>query len=754
MKSKHQLQILKMHCASCAANIESYLSKTHGIYKASLNYANEKLSIEYDEKVISIADIKKIITDLGYDSAEIGGEKKDDSKIFLWRFWASLILGFPAIYLAMGKMIGLPVPGLFSNYYSYTQLISSLLVIMANIGIWWSGIKSLIRLRPNMDSLIFVGTASAFFYSLVRQSLYPESMILYYESAIFILIFIALGKYLEAKSKSRANAAIEKLINLAPPEAIVLDKDNQETIQPVSEIEIGDRILVKPGGKIAVDGKVIEGYSSIDEKMLTGESIPVEKSVGNQVFAGTINQTGSLIYKTEKIGRDTMLSQIISTVDQALSSKAPIQLLADKVALYFVPSVILIALITLIGWLISGQTDLAISNFVAVLIIACPCALGLATPTAVLAGTGLAAEKGVLFKDLQALQAAGKLSYIVFDKTGTVTVGQPKISAMHAETIKEKELITIAATLERNSEHPLSRAILDHAKSLKITPGESSDFIAIPGQGVQAKISGEIYLLGNILMLQENKISMKRSLMDQAKRLERDGNTVIYAASQHKLLGIIAIADEIKTESSKVIASIKKIGIKPILLSGDNLRVANAVAREIGIEKDDVLAEVLPHQKALAIKSLQYGLVNELKVRNWELIDDWKLNTDHPTVRSTVAMVGDGINDAPALAQSDLGIALGSGSDIALETGDIVLIKNELTDVLKAISISKRTMRKIKQNLFWAFIYNIIGIPIAAGILYSAYHITLNPAIAAGAMALSSVSVVGNSLLMRRNRFN
>lgn len=749
---KQQFRILKMHCTSCAANIESYLSNTKGIKKASLNYANEKLSIEFDPKIITSAGIKKIIIDLGYDAAEPDDFKPADSaKLFRLRFWLSLILGLPAIYIAMGEMVGLPVPEYLMESAALIQAFSAAIVILANIGIWISGAKSLVRFRPNMDSLILIGTAAAFFYSTINLLLGRESMSLYYESAIFILIFISLGKYLEAKTKNRASSAIQKLIGLQPREATILEADGSEKIIPISEIKSGMDILAKPGEKIAVDGTVIEGYSSIDEKMLTGESIPIEKTIGNTVFAGTVNQTGRLVYKAEKIGAETMLSQIVQTVDQALSSKAPIQLLADRISQYFVPSVILLSLATLAIWIALGHPDLAISNFVSVLIIACPCALGLATPTAVMMGTGIAAENGVLIKDLRALEAAKGLDYVVFDKTGTLTKGEPEVTAVITdEGVSDDELLVLASSLENNSEHPLAKAILNHSRQLNITAQAVTDFKAVPGQGLVATIAGKKAILGNLLMLQQQRIPLKDDLISKARDLELGGNTIVYLASDKHPLGFIAIADEIKSEAKSAVTALKRSSISPMLLSGDNSRVAEAVAAKVGIDPANVFAETLPNQKALVIKALQYNLVKNAKNAEWDIINDWQTHETRLPNKKSVAMIGDGINDAPALAQSDLGIAIGSGSDIALETGDIILVKNKVSDVIKAIDISRYTLSKIKQNLFWAFVYNLIGIPIAAGALYSLAGLTLNPAIAAAAMALSSISVVSNSLLMKK----
>ena len=742
---KHQLKILKMHCASCAANIEMMLNRTPGVSRASLNYANEKLQIEFDQSQISIDKIKKIIVDLGYDYQEISAQNKYDSAtLFKWRFWISFAIGIPVIYLAMGGMLNLQMQNLDARQTAFWEMLLASVVIIANFGIWTSGAKSLWRLRPNMDALIFIGTISAFIFSLYQQFVRPESMTLYYESAVFILIFIALGKYLEAKSKRRAGQAIEKLIGLQPNEATVLDKDQHENIKPIADIKIGEHILAKPGEKIALDGQVIEGYSSTDEKMLTGESIPIEKSIGSQVFAGTINQSGRLVYRVTSNSEQTMLSQIVKTVDQALSQKPDIQLLADKLALYFVPTVITIATLSLVAWLLLGHSDIALRSFVSVLIIACPCALGLATPTAVMMGTGLAAEKGILIRDLRALQAAAKIKYMAFDKTGTITEGKPRVKEIYPAD--ETLILAYASSLEKSSEHPLATAIIKEGEKQNVKTLPVDDFEAIPGQGVIGNIEGKRTQLGNILMLQQEKVSLKNNIIKKAKELEQQGNTIVYLATNNKLIGLIAVADTVKPEAKKVLTEIKKMNITPVMLSGDNRRVAEAVANEVGIADEFVFAETLPVHKALAIKALQNNDLSALQDKNWNKLEEATTASSH----SLVAMVGDGINDSPALAQSDLGIAIGSGSDIALETGDIVLVRNTLTQVPQAIDISKYTLNKIKQNLFWAFIYNVIGIPIAAGALYSWTGLTLNPAIAALAMAFSSLSVVGNSIMMKR----
>ena len=750
---KYQLKILKMHCASCAANIECYLSKTPGINSANLNYANEKLSLDYDPNIIKLEKIRSIVQDLGYDSSELGAKETDQAKILKNRFILSLILGLPVVYLTMGNMIGLPIPKTIAENISLVELIFSTITIIANITIWNSGIKSLIKLRPNMDSLIFIGTASAYVYSVIQMFFAKTDMpMLYFESAVFILIFISLGKYLESLSKNKANQAVKKLLGLQPMNATKLDEKGNENTVLISEIKVGDLLSVKPGEKIAVDGIVEQGYSSIDEKMLTGESIPAEKTTGSRVFAGTINQTGHIIYRADKVAAETMLSQIIKAVDQALSSKAPIQLLADKISLYFVPVVIIIALISLVVWILAGDASAAMNNFVAVLIIACPCALGLATPTAVMVGTGIAASQGILIKDLGALEAAKNVEIMVFDKTGTLTAGKPRVAyVLPSNTYSETQLIKIAASLEHMSEHPLASAILVFAKNKDVAIEKIADFQAIPGQGISGIFHNQELLLGNSYLMQNKKVFLDEKTMINAKNFEQAGNTVVYVAKKKEMVGIIAIFDDVRPQAKITVQALNDEGITSVMLSGDNIMVAQAVAQKVGIEKKNVFAEILPTQKAEIIRALQNKSFDNLNFGHSNLIRNSDLEIRNSTRRVVVAMVGDGINDSPALAQADLGIAIGSGSDIALETGEIVLVKNDLRDLISAIKISRYTLNKIKQNLFWAFIYNIIGIPVAAGLLFPIFGITLNPAIAALAMALSSVSVVTNSLLMKKN---
>ncbi len=712
---KITLNIGGMTCASCASVIEYSLKKEKGVNSVSVNLASEKAYIDFDQDKITEKDVRKVIKGLGYSVVE--GEKTSESKKLRNRFILSLFFGLPIIIaMVAGKMDSIP---------NYMQGILATIVILICFNIWLSGAKKLLKLGPNMDTLVLVGTAAAYFYSWAETFLGGE---VYFESAIFILIFISLGKYLEAITKGKTSSAIKGLIGLQPKVAIVI-KNGVESEVSISDVVVGDIILVKPGQKFPVDGVVVDGYSGVDEKAITGESIPVEKKVGDIVIGATINKTGVIKFKATKVGKDTMLSQIIKIVEDAMGSKAPIQLLADKVSFYFVPVVIGVALVSGLAWfLILHQLSPALTVFVSVLIIACPCALGLATPTAVMMGTGLAAKNGILIKSSKALETAKSVNVVVFDKTGTLTKGEPVVTDIIvgngkiSEKFSENNIIQLAASVERNSEHPLAQAIILKAKQQNIDLLEVKDFQAIPGKGVEATINKSKILLGTRRLMSESGIEYK-FLESEIFALEDKGRTVMILAKGKELIGLIAVADVLKENSKEAVDTLHKMGKQVAIITGDNKRVGEAIAKQLGIDK--VIAEVLPQGKSDEIKKLQA----EGKI---------------------VAMVGDGINDAPALAQADLGIALGSGTDVAMETGEIVLIKDDLRDVVKAMNISKYTLSKIKQNLFWAFIYNGIGIPIAAGILFPLTGWLLNPSIAAGAMAFSSVSVVLNSVSMKR----
>lgn len=724
MTQKISFKILGMHCSSCAVGIEKALEKEKGIKSAHVNFALEKTTIEFDPQQIQINQIQEIIKEAGYQIKEEHPEdsqKRENNGVIKQlkkRFIFSFLLGLPIFPIAMSEIFGLPLPKSIENYKISIQIILSTGVILVCLNIWTSGLKKLFKLSPNMDTLIFIGTATAYFYSFI-------SPIKYFESTAFILIFVSLGKFLEASTKGKTSEAIKKLIGLSPKEATVV-RNNQELKIPFSEIIVSDLILVKPGEKIPVDGIVIKGYSSVDEKMVTGESIPIEKKEGDLVIGGTINKTGTFMFKATKIGRDTMLSQIIKIVEEAMETKPPIQQLADQVSFYFVPSVLVIAFLSLIIWFLLGQPlTFALTTFISVLIIACPCAVGLATPTAVAMGTGLAAQKGILVKNGEALEKAQKVKMIIFDKTGTLTKGEPEVTdiiSIQNPEFRIQKILQLAASVEKNSEHPLAQAILKKAKEEKIKFLKVNHFEAKPGFGIIVKIQKGKIFLGTRRLMEENGIKTD-FIEKKIKKLEDQGKTVMILAKNKEVLGLIAVADVLKEHSKKVIASLHKMGKKTAIITGDNKRVADAIAKQIGVNY--VLAEVLPQEKASKIKKLQ-GKGN------------------------IVAMVGDGINDAPALIQSDLGIALGSGTDIAMESGDIVLIKGDLRDVIKAIKLSSYTFRKIKQNLFWSFFYNTMGISVAAGVFYPLTGWLLNPALAALAMAFSSVSVILNTLSMSR----
>jgi len=745
--NKVNLKVGGMASPHCAGIVERALKKQKGVINVKTEFAIERAQISFDPKILKIHQIIKTIKDVGYEAREeIAMEREKELKEkatndLKKRVIISLIFSIPLLYFSMGRMIGLPVP--FIKNASLQTLIQFVLttpVIIVALKLYSSGFKSLIKLTPNMDSLIFIGTSAAYVYSiLVSIAIWfgiGEHSIeeLYFEVAAFILFFILLGKYLEAITKGKTSEAIKKLIGLQPKEATIL-KDNEEIKIPISEVKVGDIILVKPGEKIPVDGIVIDGYSGVDEKAITGESMPVEKKKGDEVIGATINKTGVLKFRATRVGKDTILAQIIKIVEEAMGSKAPIQLLADKVSLYFVPTVVVIAILSLIIWIIAGQPfSLALAAFIAVLIIACPCALGLATPTAVMVGTGLAAKNGILIKSGKALEIARDVNMIIFDKTGTLTKGEPSVTDMVKikNEVSENSILQIAASVEKNSEHPLAQAIVNRAKEpafAKASAGkgkinflEVENFQAIPGRGVSARFQNKEILLGTRKLMFDNQIDP--SLIEEKMiALEDQGKTAMILAQDKNIIGIIAVADTLKEYSKEAVEMLHKMGKKVAIITGDNKRVGQAIAKLVGIDR--VLAEVLPQEKSAEIKKLQ-------------------------SEGNIVAMVGDGINDAPALAQADLGIALGSGTDVAMETGEIVLIKDDLRDVITAIDLSKYTLNKIKQNLFWAFFYNIVGIPVAAGILYPFTGWLLNPAIAAAAMAFSSVSVVSNALLMKR----
>lgn len=735
------LPIAGMTCASCVRAVERAIGKLDGIREVSVNLATEKARIAYYPSKIRLSQIRDAISRAGYEPLEIENtnqadyekaRRENEIKILRVKFLISALFTLPLFYIAMGHMVGLPLPRIIDPNYNPLNfgLIQLLLVIpamAAGYKFYTIGFTRLLRREPNMDSLIAVGTAAAFLYGVyaIIQILNGNehySKDLYFETTGVIITLILLGKHLESITKGRTSEAIKKLMGLAPKTAIVIH-EGKEMVIPVDEVEAGDIILVKPGEKIPVDGEVVEGRTSVDESMLTGESIPVEKNPGDRVVGASINKNGTIRFKATKVGKDTVLAQIIKLVEDAQGSKAPIAKMADIIAGYFVPIVMAIAIIAGIGWFITGQTLVfSLTRFISVLVIACPCALGLATPTAIMVGTGKGAEYGVLIKSGEALEITHRIDTIVFDKTGTITEGKPVVTdIITTEIIDETELLLLAASGEKGSEHPLGEAIVNSAieRNLDLVAVES--FEAIPGQGIEVKIKGRRIMLGNKKLMEDRKVEI--TLQSESDRLAEEGKTPMFIAIDDKLAGIIAVADVMKAASKKAIESLHKMGIEVVMITGDNKRTAGAIARQVGIDR--VLAEVLPHDKANEIKKLQ-------------------------SEGKKVAMVGDGINDAPALAQANIGIAIGSGTDVAMESADIVLMRSDLMDVPAAIQLSKQTIRNIKQNLFWAFAYNTAGIPIAAGVLYLLGGPLLNPMIAAGAMAFSSISVLMNALRLKR----
>ena len=727
-----------MTCSACANRVERVTQKIEGVELAVVNFATEKLTIKLDADVASYGQVKAAVEKAGFqlvsEEDTIKGEEKkhDEASKLLIRFIISLIFAVPLLIISMGHMVGMPLPHLIDpmmNPFNFgiVQLILTLPVVMAGYKFYQVGIKNLIQLSPNMDSLIAIGTLTAFFYSVfgiykITQGDASYAMHLYFESAAVILTLITLGKYLEAVSKGKTSQAIKALMGLAPKTATI-ERNGRELEVPIEEVVVGDLVLVKPGEKLPVDGEVIEGSTAIDESMLTGESIPVEKTVGSLVIGASINKTGFIKYKATKVGRDTALSQIVKLVEDAQGSKAPIAKMADIISAYFVPIVIGLAILSSVAWLLAGETGVfALSIFISVLVIACPCALGLATPTAIMVGTGKGAEYGVLIKGGEALETTHKLSTIIFDKTGTITEGKPKVTDIVTTNLSEEQLLIYAASAEKGSEHPLGEAIVRAAIDRGYQLCELQSFNAIPGHGIEVGIQGKQMLLGNKKLMIEKTIDVS-SLSETSDQLAYDGKTPMYMAIDGQLAGIIAVADTVKESSKKAIETLHQMGIKVAMITGDNQKTADAIARQVGI--DLVLAEVLPADKANEVKKLQ-----ETGVK--------------------VGMVGDGINDAPALAQADIGIAIGSGTDVAIESADIVLMKSDLMDVSTAIKLSKATIRNIKENLFWAFAYNVLGIPVAMGLLHLFGGPLLNPMIAAAAMSLSSVSVLLNALRLRR----
>jgi len=718
---KTELKIQGMHCASCVTVIEKGLKKSPGVLNANVNLTTEIATVDYDPKKINEEKLIEVIKKRGYGaSTSKDGFKPESQKKEIIKqrkmLVFSLIFAVPIFIMGMVFMwLKISIP--FEEYILWALATPVQFIAGAKFytGTW----AALKNKNANMDSLIALGTSAAYFFS-VYSVLFIENGMQYFEASAILITLVLLGKYLESLAKLKTSGAIKKLMELTPKKAIVI-RNGKEIVVSIDDIKLNDIILVKPGAKIPVDGIIIEGSSSVNESMITGESIPVEKQKGSQVIGGTINKQGSFKFKATKIGKDTTLAHIIKLIEEAQGKKAPIQRFADIVSSYFVPIVILIAIITFVSWkfLLNAETSFALTATIAVLVIACPCALGLATPTAIMVGTGKGAKEGILIKGGDALETAHKIKYVIFDKTGTITKGVPEVTDIISEN--EKETLTIAASIEKNSEHPLADAIVERAKQNKLPLKKVSGFKAIPGQGVTAKVGNKVYHLGNQKLMWNLKIKVDSN---NFQILEEQGKTVMFLAEGKKLLGLIAVADTIKETSPKAVRYLEKLNVRVYMITGDNKRTAKAIANKAGIK--NIFAEVMPEDKAKYVKKLQrYG---------------------------KVAMVGDGINDAPALAQADIGIAMGSGTDVAMETGNIVLMRNNLLDVGKAIKLSKMTMSKIKQNMFWALFYNMLGIPIAAGVFYSFTGWLLNPMIAGGAMAMSSVSVILNSLHLRQKK--
>ena len=732
----YSFKVEGMTCSACANRVERVTKKASGVENSSVNFATEKLNITFDENKISVNELKSIVEKAGYnliveEKKESSTKKIPDYKKLWYRFILSIIFTIPLLIISMGHMVGMHLPHIIDPMinplnFAITQLALTIPVMIIGYKFYLIGFKNLFKLSPNMDSLIAIGTSAAVIYGLfaiykINIGDHEYAMHLYFESAAVILTLITLGKYLEAVSKGKTSDAIKKLMGLAPKTANII-RDGKELTIPIEEVKVFDIVIVKPGEKLPVDGEVVEGNTSIDESMLTGESIPVEKTIGSKVIGASINKTGFIKYKATKVGDDTALAQIIKLVEDAQGTKAPIAKLADIISAYFVPTVIGLAIIAALAWYISGESAVfSLTIFIAVLVIACPCALGLATPTAIMVGTGKGAENGVLIKGGEALETAYKVETIVFDKTGTITEGKPKVTNIITKDISESEILYLAASAEKGSEHPLGEAIVKAAEEKSIGIKDIEDFKAIPGHGIEVKIDSRIVLLGNKKLMSERKIELG-DLEDKSNKLAEEGKTPMFLAIDNEIKGIIAVADTVKENSKKAIEAIHNMGIKVAMITGDNEKTAKAIAKEVGI--DIILAEVLPEDKANEVKKLQTG-------------------------NKKVAMVGDGINDAPALVQADVGIAIGSGTDVAMESADIVLMRSDLLDVIKAIQLSKATINNIKQNLFWAFGYNVLGIPVAMGVLHIFGGPLLNPMIAAGAMSLSSVSVLLNALRLR-----
>ena len=747
---KQKFNVSGMTCSACSAHVEKSVAKTQGVQSVEVSLLTNSMQVVYDEAQTDPSKIIRAVEQSGYGAflppkglavaQQVSAAPTDAVKQMKRRLILSFCFLIPLFYLSMGHMMGLPIPHFFHGTenalsFAFTQLLLTLPVAYLNRSYFQIGFKTLFRGSPNMDSLVAIGSASSILYGIfaIYQMSYglghgdlervrQYAMDLYFEGASMILTLITLGKYLETRSKGKTSEAITRLMDLAPKSATVL-REGQEMQIPVEQVVVGDTVVVRPGQSIPVDGVVLEGSSFIDESAITGESIPVEKNIGDTVTAATINKTGAFRFRATKIGDDTTLSQIIALMEEASASKAPISKLADKVAGIFVPVVISIAILATVIWLLLGQTfSFALSIGIAVLVISCPCALGLATPVAIMVGTGKGAENGILIKSAEALETAHTVNTVVLDKTGTITEGHPKVTGLYPSSgVTEEKLLQIAASLESLSEHPLAQAIVSLSKQRGLSLFDPSNFQALSGLGLSASLEGTSCLAGNERLMEEQGIHLDE-LRTTAAELAQDGKTPLYFAQSQTLLGIISVSDVAKPTSAQAIAEMKQLGLEVVMLTGDNQRTADAIGRQLGVSQ--VIAQVLPQDKEQKIRQLQES-------------------------GKKVAMVGDGINDAPALARADVGIAIGAGTDIALEAADIVLMKNDLLDAVTAIHLSRAVIRNVKENLFWAFLYNTIGIPIAAGVFFSLWGWKLDPMFAAAAMSLSSVCVVSNALRLR-----
>lgn len=736
--------ITGMTCASCSAAVERVTRKMDGVEESNVNLATNKMTITYDEEKVSPDDIIQRVEKAGFGAQlEQIKEKEQEKEEKLEqeeaehkirrRVIGSILFAVPLLYISMGHMLPfkLPLPDILSMEthplnYALAQLLLTVIVLIFGRKFYIVGFKTLFHGHPNMDSLVAIGTGSAFLYSLVMTVRIPSDAhavhSLYYESAAVVVTLVMLGKYFESKSKGKTSEAIRKLMELAPDTAVRLREGKEEEI-PVEQVRKGDVLFIRPGSKIPLDGIVVKGVSSVDESMLTGESIPVEKEVGAEVIGGSMNYNGALEIEVTHTGNDTTLAKIIKLMEDAQGRKAPISKMADVVAGYFVPAVLIIAVVAAFLWAITGHPiGFVLKIFVSVLVIACPCALGLATPTAIMVGTGLGASHGILIKSGEALETTHKVQAVVLDKTGTVTEGKPKVVQVLSQRLSKEELLRLAGACEVPSEHPLGKAIVEAAREQKEELPSCDEFSSITGQGIHAKLEGKEFWIGNRKLLKEQNFSTER-FEKEAEKIAAKGQTPMFVVMDGQMEGIISVADTLKETSRNAIDQMKKAGMKVYMLTGDNRRTAEYIGQQV--HADEVIAEVLPQDKAAVVQKLQ-------KEGN------------------IVLMVGDGINDAPALAQADIGVAIGSSSDIAMESSDIVLMRSDLEDVYRAVKLSRATIRNIKENLFWAFAFNSCGIPVAAGLLYAFGGPLLNPMIAGLAMSFSSVFVVSNALRLRR----